>query len=181
MKASIIYQKQHISLGYKLIIVIALFFSIQISAQQKFTILQSNGTCQQIPVNGLKLTFDNNSSFTCWRNGIKKDMNFTSVGKIYFTDISIPTGIHENSPVIEGLKVYPNPSIGIITLEFNTNPKNKMDVSVSNQVGTEIFRKKLNSATKYQIDLSNQKSGIYFLKIYIDNQQYLNKLVVSKQ
>lgn len=181
MKIKIINRKQHIRLGYKLVIVMALFFSIQISAQQKFTILQSNGQSQQIFIDGLKLTFDNNGTFTCWRDGLKQDINFISVGKIYFTDITIPSGINENCTVFGGLKIYPNPSKGIITLEFKINSGNKMEVSVSNLLGTEVFRKELNGATKYQIDLLNQESGIYLLTISIDQQQYINKLVILKE
>jgi len=32
----------------------------------------------------------------------------------------------------------------------------------------------------YLIDLSNQVSGIYLLKVIIDNQQYIEKLIMRK-
>ncbi len=78
-------------------------------------------------------------------------------------------------------KVYPNPTTGMLTLEFTQNLGKKTDVSVSNLVGAEVFRKELDNATNYQIDLTNQVSGIYLLKIMVDNRQYISKIVVSKQ
>ncbi len=83
-----------------------------------------------------------------------------------------------SAPVI---KVYPNPSIGIITFELNHKSEKKTEISVLNLIGDEIFRKELTNVDTYLIDLSNQISGIYFLKVSIDNQQYINKFVIQKQ
>ncbi len=77
-------------------------------------------------------------------------------------------------------KVYPNPTTGLITLEFNQNLETKTEISVSNLMGAVVFRKEVNSVANYQIELSNQVSGIYLLKIIIDNQQYLKKLIIRK-
>jgi len=181
MKAKIKKHLLNINLGFKFTIVIALLFASQLSAQQKFTIQLSNGIYKQVPVDGLKLTFDNNGLFTCWQNGLKQDMSFMSVGNIYFTEISLPTGINENSYVFEGLRIYPNPSTGIITLDFAQNNGNKTEVIVLNLIGAEVFRKEMNNADKLQIDLSNQVSGIYLLKVFVDNQEYINKFVIRKK
>jgi hypothetical protein len=78
-------------------------------------------------------------------------------------------------------KVYPNPTTGMFTIEFTQNSGKKTEVSVSNLVGAEVFRKELDNATNYQIDLSNQVSGIYLLKVIADNQRYISKIVLSKQ
>jgi hypothetical protein len=83
-----------------------------------------------------------------------------------------------SSPVF---KVYPNPTTGIITIEFTQNSGRKIEVSVSNLIGAEVFRKELKSAENYQIDLSNLVSGIYLLKVIVDSQQYINKIVVRKE
>jgi len=171
-----------ISLGFKLVIVIALMFAThEIFAQQKFTIQLTNGLNKQVTIDGLKLTFDNNGVFTCWQNGVKQDMTFSSVGKIYFTDLSLHTKNGENLSQFEVFKVYPNPTTGMLTLEFTQNSGKKTEVSVSNLVGAEVFRKELDNASNYQIDLSNQASGIYLLKVIVDNRQYISKIVVSRQ
>jgi PKD repeat protein len=78
-------------------------------------------------------------------------------------------------------KVYPNPTTGMLTIEFTQNSGKKTEVSVSNLVGAEVFRKELDNAANYQIDLSNKVSGIYLLKVMVDNRQYISKIVVSRQ
>ena len=182
MKTSIKNVRLSISLGFKLAIVIALMFAThKIFAQQKFTIQLTNGINKQVPVDGLKLTFDNNGVFTCWQNGVKQDMTFSSVGKIYFTDLSLPTKNSENISQFEVLKIYPNPTTGIINLEFTQNSGKKIEVSVSNLVGAEVFRKETDNAANYQLDLSNQVSGIYLLKVIVDNRQYISKIVIRKE
>ncbi len=93
-----------------------------------------------------------------------------NVIKVGNTEISAPV-----------IKVYPNPSAGIITLELNQKSGKKTEVSVSNLIGNEIFRKELTNVGTYLIDLTNQVSGIYLLKVFIDNQQYINKFVIQKQ
>jgi hypothetical protein len=166
MKTKINNMRLTITLGFKLAMVIVLIYANQkISAQQKFTIQLTNGRYQQVPIEGLKLTFDNNGSFSCWQNGLKQDMNFTSVGLIYFTDLSILTRANENISISDGLKVHPNPTTGMITLEFTQNSGKNSEVSVSNLIGAEVFRKELTYVDNYQIDLTNQVSGIYILKV----------------
>lgn len=78
-------------------------------------------------------------------------------------------------------KVYPNPTTGMLTLEFTQNSGKKTEVSVTNLVGAEVFQKELDTATNYEIDLSNQVSGIYLLKVIADGQQYIGKIVIRKE
>jgi hypothetical protein len=79
-------------------------------------------------------------------------------------------------------KVYPNPTTGIITLEFTQNNGKKAEVSVTNLIGAVVFRKELTYSANYQVDLSNQASGIYLLKVSLGNQDqvYNTKIVVRK-
>ena len=78
------------------------------------------------------------------------------------------------------LRFFPNPTIGIIIIEFTQNQDKKTEVSVSNMVGAEVFRKEITDVAKFQIDLSNQVSGIYLLKVISGTQQAINKIVVRK-
>lgn len=77
-------------------------------------------------------------------------------------------------------KVFPNPTTGIVTIEFSQNRNKETTVSVLNMLGAEIFRKDLKDETKLLIDLSDQISGIYALKFTTDNQQYISKIVLRK-
>ena len=98
-----------------------------------------------------------------------------------FAIVDLATGL-EGIPVsgLTEIKVYPNPTTGMVNIEF-TGTGRKTEVLVTNLVGAEIFRKEITDAANYQIDLSNQGSGVYLLKISNNNRQYINKIVLSKQ
>lgn len=83
-----------------------------------------------------------------------------------------------NSPFI---KIYPNPTTGIATVEISGGTGRKTGVLVTSLVGSEIFRKEIVDAVKFQIDLSNQIGGVYLLKIKTDNRRYISKIIVSRQ
>jgi M6 family metalloprotease-like protein len=78
-------------------------------------------------------------------------------------------------------KIYPNPTSGIVNIEFLGGTDHKIEISVSSLVGAEIFRKKIVDLAKFQIDLSNQVSGVYFLKINYNGQQSISKIMVRKE
>lgn len=77
-------------------------------------------------------------------------------------------------------RIYPNPTTGKITIEFTQNTGKNNMVSVSNMIGAEVFRKKMDVTDKLLIDLSNQVDGIYLLKIVSDSQENTSKMVLKK-
>jgi photosystem II stability/assembly factor-like uncharacterized protein len=89
--------------------------------------------------------------------------------------------VGNSESLVPVFKVYPNPTTGVLTLEFTQNSGKKAEVSVSNLIGAEVFRKELSNNDNYQVDLSNQVSGIYLLKVIVDNRRYISKIVVSRQ
>lgn len=78
-------------------------------------------------------------------------------------------------------KIYPNPTTGMVNIEFGGGKVGKTEVVVTSLVGAEIYRKEVCDATKFQIDLSDQISGVYLLKIINDNRQYISKIVIEKE
>ena len=78
-------------------------------------------------------------------------------------------------------KIYPNPTTGIVNIELTNGTSHKTEVLVTSLVGAEIYRKEIADASNFQIDLSNQISGVYLLKISNGNQQYISKIVVSSK
>jgi hypothetical protein len=74
-----------ISLWPKLVVGFSFIFTFHISAQLKFTVQLSNGTCQQYSYEGLKLTFNNNSSFSILQNGTSQNLNFAAVDKVTYS------------------------------------------------------------------------------------------------
>jgi len=89
-------------------------------------------------------------------------------------DVGVST---TNSPLF---KIYPNPTTGIVNIEFGGGKGSKTEVSVTSLLGAEIFRKETFDATNLQIDLSNQVSGMYLLRISNDNRQSVSIIVIRK-
>jgi hypothetical protein len=72
------------------------------------------------------------------------------------------------------MSIYPNPAKGIVSLDFFTTKYlgNYVQVRVTDYLGKEVFETELNNpvGNVYQLDLSDKKSGLYFLTIF--NEKY---------
>ena len=73
---------------------------------------------------------------------------------------NITTGIQPNS-VSPTIGVYPNPSTGLITIFSNDALGN---IIICNSVGTIVFQTN-SSAVQQNIDISNNESGLYLVKV----------------
>ena len=82
------------------------------------------------------------------------------------------TSIHENP--LNSITVYPNPSNGI----FNINLKGieNVEISVTNAQGQLIDRTVISDL--YQLNLSHQPKGVYFIKFLNGGQLRIEKLVI---
>lgn len=93
------------------------------------------------------------------------------------------TGIIESNGVFSGMsgitgRIYPNPSSGIINIEFDQTQKS-IHTELRNFVGQKVQENYLGSGESFQIDIQ-QPSGIYQLTIY-SNGQMISKLKLIKQ
>ncbi|MDP5106042.1 MAG: T9SS type A sorting domain-containing protein [Polaribacter sp.] len=75
------------------------------------------------------------------------------------------------------LLVYPNPSKDTFNLSWNF--VGNADISVYNYLGKTILSKNNIKENKYQIDLSNQSKGLYFIKINVDGKQAVKKVILE--
>ncbi len=72
--------------------------------------------------------------------------------------------------------IYPNPSNGIFTV---TNPqgfKNLVGLEIADITGKTIYTRK---HAPLHIDISNQSTGIYFIKIQTENGVYTKKIIIN--
>ena len=86
-------------------------------------------------------------------------------------------GIDETN-VINNVNIYPNPSNGLLNVNFNLlNPSNVV-VSVYNMIGEKVvsYNKENASAVNTTLDLSKCASGVYFVKITSTNQTLTQKI-----
>jgi len=63
--------------------------------------------------------------------------------------------------------IYPNPTQNIVVMKFAGNVRGNL--IVYNAIGQLVIDKKLVDVSEYQLDLSAQASGVYMLKLSVDN------------
>lgn len=88
------------------------------------------------------------------------------------------TALSTNDAVLQNeLLVYPNPSKDTFNLSWNFT--GTADISVYNYLGKTILSSSNIKENKYQIDLSNQSKGLYFIKINVDGKQATKKVILE--
>jgi hypothetical protein len=75
----------------------------------------------------------------------------------------------------ENIKVYPNPSDGIINISFDNNQKR--NIRIRNINGKLIINKAVNSST--EIDFSNFSKGVYLIDIDSKNKSITKKVTIE--
>jgi len=86
----------------------------------------------------------------------------------------IGTGI-SSFDITSQIKVYPNPTTGNVTIEIPPNCGH-VELRVFNILGEEINTLKDINECRIELDLSQQKEGIYILNINSDSMVYYKKL-----
>ncbi|SEP83635.1 alkaline phosphatase PhoX [Flavobacterium urocaniciphilum] len=80
------------------------------------------------------------------------------------------------------VKIYPNPTNGLVTLDFNAISGSDVQINVYDFVGRKLIEKKANTSVSktLEIDLSNfNGSNVYFFEIISENQKETIKVVKS--
>ncbi|KJD34718.1 hypothetical protein PK35_02885 [Tamlana nanhaiensis] len=75
------------------------------------------------------------------------------------------------------LKIYPNPSTGIINIKVDDVDLKDSHLSIYDSMGRLIFNKKLNSNN--ELDITNFSSGMYLIKIF-NKEEVLIKRITKK-
>jgi secreted PhoX family phosphatase len=101
-------------------------------------------------------------------------------------DISIVIALNENLGEIlsntnfnlgEKSSIYPNPSDGKYTVNLGKTMSD-VNIEIFNPYGQLILREKFSASNEYTFNISNQASGVYFIKIKSGNKLLdINKLI----
>lgn len=94
-------------------------------------------------------------------------VNLSAVGSadVFMHKLSMPTSAISPSFMDAAISVYPNPTNGIVNLSFASFEMNQYLLSVFDIKGTQILTQAI-SNKETTIDLSNQATGIYFVKLF---------------
>ena len=77
------------------------------------------------------------------------------------------------------ISVFPNPSNGIFNLQMDGYEGETFELTMYNTLGQTIIEKTLTGENNYQIDLTGQNTGNYFIKL-ANNNTVINKIIVKK-
>jgi len=100
------------------------------------------------------------------------------------TDFNIPPEylISDELDISESIKIYPNPTTGLFTVEMDNDISGELNISIATQNGKEILKIKFTKSSGHfqtQVDLSGQPDGMYIIKLLIDKYSATRKLVVE--
>ena len=87
----------------------------------------------------------------------------------------VPTAVISNVPAVSYIKLYPNPSKGIVTIE-NMGEQNLTRAEIINPQGRLLKEIQL-TGTETTVDVSDLKQGIYFVRLTDDKSFAVVKLV----
>ncbi|MCH8318583.1 MAG: T9SS type A sorting domain-containing protein, partial [Bacteroidetes bacterium] len=107
-----------------------------------------------------------------------------SIGNVdtAYVTINGPVGIN-GSITDNGIKLYPDPTPGMINIEFSAEEIKVASISVYNIIGTKVYEITPGSNAKknhYTIELSNQPDGAYFVQIQTADRVITKKIILNK-
>jgi len=97
-----------------------------------------------------------------------------------FDDITIsedPLSIHHLNNLENGINIFPNPSVGSLTITSDSEFKNAC-ISLFNMQGQKLNEFRNVNATSFQIPKMELPSGVYFIKITENNMLIATKKLV---
>ena len=107
--------------------------------------------------------------------------NMCSKSDSRLVEIRDCTAIDENGAYV-GFEVFPNPSQGIFTVNFNSESIKTADLRVINLTGTVVFEQKnisIQNNFSTKINLASLPQGIYFVEMTDGKQHFSKKLLIK--
>ena len=83
---------------------------------------------------------------------------------------------------INDLSVFPNPSIGVFNILFDSDIKQKIKITIFNLLGEELYYEEIEDCIgefNRRIDSYSYNCGIYFINIETENSILTTKLIIN--
>lgn len=102
---------------------------------------------------------------------------------IYYVAVDkIETGVNENEAAAN-MNIYPNPTSEYSYIDLNLQKASKVNVTITNLVGQEVFNKEFGqlSAGNHMltVNVNNLNSGIYFYTVQSGNERITKKVIIK--
>lgn len=91
------------------------------------------------------------------------------------------TSIDEKENTVS-LNLFPNPSNGLVTLNYVSNKESLVSVSIINMLGALVYSENGTNKTgvySYELDLSNLPRGVYMVNVTANNATTTKKLIIQ--
>ena len=101
-------------------------------------------------------------------------------GCMNVVEVTIGTFVStDDVQVLRDIVVAPNPTSGSAFLNLSFNTPVELKVEVLNMVGQTVFAAKASNTIEesYEVDLTNYSSGMYFIRLSMDNETHVEKLI----
>lgn len=128
-------------------------------------------------------SWDNGMSTASISNLAEGDYTVTVVDANGCTDVvTLTVGLFvsaEDLQILKDIVVAPNPTSGATFLNLSFNTAVDLKVEVVNIVGQTIFAAKASNTVQqsYEVDLTNYTSGLYFIRLSMNNESHVEKLI----
>lgn len=86
-------------------------------------------------------------------------------------------GIKENKNETNLIRVYPNPSTNLVTIDFNVLEVNL--ISVFNSLGELVFQENNPNANSFQINTTKWSRGIYSIQVNTKDEILNKKIIIN--
>lgn len=109
--------------------------------------------------------------------------NFGCFVSYNFT-IGFGVGIAQQKSTSSFLRVHPNPSTGMLMVDFNVNAESNVAIEIINTLGETVetinLQKEDIQKQSIEINLSEKANGVYYLKMKEENRTSIQKIILSK-
>lgn len=122
-------------------------------------------------------------------SNVRFKLQFTSGSEsnnFYIDDISIASGIVGMGQVAEriGLSIAPNPAANTTRISLNLSEETKLNiqlVDVTGRVARDVYAGGMGAGSfNFDVDLRGMESGIYFVRVGVNNETVTRKLIVTE-
>jgi hypothetical protein len=154
-------------------------FYIGISYDISTTVLNIDNWSGSTPITFEWNTAETTPNITPLNNGIYwalgTDANGCVSDTAFYTVTNLVTSI---SDITNLFKIYPNPTKGLINISSKENIET---IEVYNNIGDLIYSKinTQHSQELYQLDISGNASGIYMIRLKVNNQIVNHKIILQ--
>jgi len=135
--------------------------------------------------NGMLISGADDYLYIANQNLGKYNLSISNDGVCYTISdtLTIPevTGIDDADP-FEAMRIYPNPTTGLFTIEMNNNVFGELIIDIFSQNGSKVLNIKFEKTTEHfssQIDLSGHSKGMYLINLSIDKFKAVRKVMVE--